>query len=598
MTLDFDFSKNLITGDIILYMHPLKAGVTYLTLDIWDLNITSVSTSSSGALEYTITDPDPALGKALNITTPASQLGSPEYVHIKYTTQAFIAGSWLKPEQTAGKKMDYFFTQCQSIYCRNLAPLQDTPAVKSKYHVDIITEPKFVSRVSGNLTQEGIQNGKKVTSFDMDIPVESYLLAVAIGDLAEKKVGDRTYVITEPSMLDKAAEELDQLEDSLIKAEKYLTPYIWGDYKILILPPSFPFGGMENPLLTFASPTIIVGDKSSVDVATHEIAHSWTGNLVTNMNWENFWLNEGFTVFTERKVTKMNRGEVFYKVAAKLGNFSMVAAMEGYGWNHSYSSLTPIMNGANPDDSYSEIPYEKGFQFITYLESLVGEDLFQKFYQGYVTEFKYKSLTVDDMKNSYIKFVQGNFSSSKATELLAQIEWDKWIYEPGLPPVTLDFETEEYNDAVGLAHDYIKGAGKVSPDDREEYHTWFVTLKGIFLATLLDHKDIITSDIVNLIGKDLNIASEINAEILYLWYQLAIGSGAHSTPYTAETEFLESVGRLKYIQPLYTTLQQVDSQFAVDTYFKFCDLYHPIAQDFLEKALKVSKCSSAKQLTH
>ena len=314
----------------------------------------------------------------------------------------------------------------------------------------------------------------------MAIPVESYLLAVAVGDLAEAKVGNRTYVITEPSMLQNAANELSELEQNLVRAENYLTPYEWGDYKILILPPSFPFGGMENPLLTFASPTIIVGDKSSVDVATHEIAHSWTGNLITNMNWENFWLNEGFTVFTERKVTKMKQGDAFYNVASKLGNYSMVADMQNYGWNHTYSSLTPKMHGANPDDSYSSIPYEKGFQFVTYLESLVGEDKFQKFYRQYIKEFKYKSITVDDMKNSYIEFVRENFDEIKAESILKQIDWDTWIYKPGLPPVILDFESQEYDDAIALAQSYIDGKGEVSPPEKEKYKTWFVSLKGIF----------------------------------------------------------------------------------------------------------------------
>jgi leukotriene-A4 hydrolase len=185
-----------------------------------------------------------------------------------------------------------------------VAPLQDTPAIKSIYELIITTEKKYITYASGNKTEEGIKDGKRVSYFKMDIPVESYLLAIASGNLEERKVGDRSYVISEPNMVEAAASELDKLEDALVAAENYLIPYEWGDYKILILPPAFPFGGMENPLLTFASPTIIVGDKSSVDVANHEIMHSWTGNLVTNENWENFWLNEGFTVFTERKVTK------------------------------------------------------------------------------------------------------------------------------------------------------------------------------------------------------------------------------------------------------------------------------------------------------
>ncbi len=250
--------------------------------------------------------------------------------------------------------------------------MQDTPAIKSTYEIEVHTPVDMVVRASGNLTTESVQGDKKVTISKMDIPVESYLIAVAAGNLVERKVGDRTYVITEPDFIDAAAKELEDLEEGLTTTEEMLIPYEWGDYKILILPPSFPFGGMENPLLTFASPSIIVGDKSSVDVANHEIAHSWTGNLVTNMNWDNFWLNEGFTVFVERHVDWKLKGETFYKVASLVGNASMIASMSDYGFDHPYSSLTPHCNGSNPDDAFSTVPYEKGFQFLTFLESLVG----------------------------------------------------------------------------------------------------------------------------------------------------------------------------------------------------------------------------------
>jgi leukotriene-A4 hydrolase len=266
--------------------------------------------------------------------------------------------------------------------------MQDTPSIKSTYELEIFTPRSIVARASGNMTSESFVNQKRKTVFTMNIPVESYLIAVAAGNLVENKVGDRTYVITEPEMIQDAANELDALDDAIIKLENYLKmPYEWGDYKILILPPSFPFGGMENPLLTFASPTIIVGDKSGVAVANHEIAHSWTGNLVTNMNWDNFWLNEGFTVFSERKVTEMIYGESFMKVAAKVGNSSMYNDMLDYGLDNKYSSLTPHCDGENPDDAFSTIPYEKGFQLLYFLESLVGKTNFALFMHDYLVKF-------------------------------------------------------------------------------------------------------------------------------------------------------------------------------------------------------------------
>lgn len=215
-----------------------------------------------------------------------------------------MALSWMTPEQTAGKKLPYLFSQCESINCRSVAPMQDTPSVKATYSSRVIAANEFVVKMSANETALLPYNSTHTeTRFFCQIPIPGYLMAIVVGDLEYRSLGERVGVITEPSQMDFVANELETLETLLDEAETYLTPYIWGNYTIVVLPPSFPFGGMENPLLTFASPTIIVGDKSQVYVATHEIAHSWTGNDVTCRDWENFWINEGFTVFSERKVS-------------------------------------------------------------------------------------------------------------------------------------------------------------------------------------------------------------------------------------------------------------------------------------------------------
>jgi len=210
------------------------------------------------------------------------------------------------------------------------------------------------------------------------------LMAVAIGDLVYRSLGRRVGVITEPSQIDFVANELEDMELLLDTTEAYIGDYIWGNYTIIVLPPSFPMGGMENPLLTFASPTIIVGDKSQVYVATHEMAHSWTGNTITCRDWESFWLNEGFTVFIERKVSGELYGEDFALVEAQLGNTSLWNDMVAYGLDTTYSSIHPVLAGDNPDNSFSELPYERGFQTLVYLESLVGSDQIRSFLRYYV----------------------------------------------------------------------------------------------------------------------------------------------------------------------------------------------------------------------
>jgi leukotriene-A4 hydrolase len=271
------------------------------------------------------------------------------------------------------------FTQCEDINCRSVAPLQDTPANRITYSADISVLSEYVVKMSANDTTQVTADGYTTYSFSCTIPIPCYLIAMAVGDIEYRSLGDRVGVLTEPSMMDEVAECLSDMGSILDAVEAYAGPYIWGTYTIIVLPPSFPMGGMENPLLTFASPTIITSDKSQVYVATHEMAHSWTGNQVTCRNWENFWLNEGWTVFIERKVSSILHDKDFAKVEALLGNVDLNNDIAGFGATDTFSSIHPILQGRNPDSSFSYLPYEKGFQFLTYLESLIGEDEFKKF---------------------------------------------------------------------------------------------------------------------------------------------------------------------------------------------------------------------------
>ena len=239
--------------------------------------------------------------------------------------------------------------------------MQDTPAIKVTYSAVVTVAKPLVAHMSANRSDPVSNETHTVFTFQNDIQMPSYLIALAVGNLNETTMGNRTSVITEPERMEEVVKTLESLPTLLDNAETYLTPYIWGNYSIIILPPSFPMGGMENPLLTFASPTIITEDKSQVYVATHEIVHSWTGNDVTCENWSNLWLNEGFTVFGERKVSAGIHGEDFSKVNAYLGNISMYGDMLEYGLNSTYASLYPVIEDDKPDNSFSEIPYEKGF---------------------------------------------------------------------------------------------------------------------------------------------------------------------------------------------------------------------------------------------
>ena len=306
-----DFDRKVFDGYVIHNMTTLKENLQHVFLDAVGMDIASVEmmqNASNGWVDcpHDVTTPNPNIGMALNVSIPSAMPNGTDFqLKVTYTTNdKTTAISWMTKEQTAGKKLPYLYTQCEDIACRSVAPLQDTPSIKATYDATVIVSNEFNVKMSANETGvEDFNSTHKSFKFLNEIRMPSYLIAIAVGDIEYRSLGDRVGVITEPVRLDAVAEELKSLPDLLDKAEAYLTPYIWGNYSVLVLPPSFPMGGMENPLLTFASPTIITGDKSQVYVATHEIAHSWTGNDVTCENWSNMWLNEGFTVFEERKVS-------------------------------------------------------------------------------------------------------------------------------------------------------------------------------------------------------------------------------------------------------------------------------------------------------
>jgi len=411
----------------------------------------------------------------------------------------------------------------------------------------------------------------------------------------------RSSVIAEPGAeyLDRYANELSELDELLNATEAWLTPYIWGNYTILILPPSFPFGGMENPLLTFASPTIIVGDKSQVYVATHEIAHSWTGNDVTCRDWSNLWLNEGFTVFEERKVSALKHGNDFALREAQLGNVSLWIDMENYGLNNSYSALYPVMNGANPDDSFSNVPYEKGFQFLTYLESLMATPLdFQNFIRSYILEHALTSITYIELLTSFEAYVIKIYPDEQALQIIKAVDWNTWVRQGGANPsvanAVLNFTTAGAVQFESLADEYIALGGDSSPANYSEYlNATDPQLKVIFLNRLQARTAWVTQKILAKIDTDLNVTLDPNPEIGQRWFPLTI-QHYYSPTLEAAHRYVSIQGRLKYLQPVYRALvstgrREVAYQWFVDN----ANFYHPIAIDSVRAIILQTKPSQA-----
>lgn len=483
------------------------------------------------------------------------------------------------------------YTQCESIFCRSIIPLQDTPAIKATYSATVLTPKDIKVRMSANMTSEIVTEQGRITKFENNIPIQSYLIAIAAGNLEYRSLGRRVGVITEPEQMDKTAAELEDLQYLLDMAEEYLTPYEWGTYTILVLPPSFPFGGMENPLLTFASPTIIVGDKSQVYVATHEIAHSWTGNLVTNENWSNFWLNEGFTVKTERHVSKQIHGQDFFEVSALQGNsglkYDIHNFQKKYGTNTTYATLYPIMDGASPDDSFSEVPYERGFQLLYYLESLIGEDNFQGFMRAYITKFRRESILADQMIDFFNSYTMETLGAQNGKNVLDKVDWNAWVNQTGMPPQPIKFTSPKIQEATEMADAYIALGGKGSPDNWADFKEYFSLLKVVMVQQLLNRVDEVTTPIIQRLDADFNLTYTIDPEIKQLWFQITLFKN-YAISYPNIEEFMSVQGRQKYLMPIYQAMIESGKRdMAMNLYKANLGFYHPIAIEALKSLLGI-----------
>lgn len=276
---------------------------------------------------------------------------------------------------------------------------------------------------------------KKIYTFTQKVVIPSYLITLAVGALVSRKVGDRSKVWTEQEMLELSAWEFAEVEKQLKTAEGLTFSYVWGPYDLLILPPSFPYGGMENPCLTFVTPTLLVGPgggRPLTDVVAHEISHSWTGNLITNRNWEHFWLNEGYTVFLERKILGRRKGEKMVDFAYIGGWKTLKDAIKKYPENSPLTKLVVDLKDTDPDDAFSSVPYEKGSCFLYYLERILGgPEVFEPFLKKYLENFKYKTVNTKEWRH----FLEEYFQDKK--DILKQVEWKAWLHEPGLPPVNM-----------------------------------------------------------------------------------------------------------------------------------------------------------------
>jgi leukotriene-A4 hydrolase len=550
LDLTADFQSQTLSGTAALDIQGIP-GATEVVLDVKNLDLRGVTDASGAPLQYETGAPDAIKGQALTVRFPALAAGETRRIVVAYSTRPDAAAlQWLTPGQTAGGEQPYLFSQGQAILTRTWVPTQDSPGIRQTYDARIVAPADLrVVMSAQQLTPEGepAGDGMKAWRFRMTNPVPPYLIAVGIGDLAFAPFDERTGVFTEPSRLAAARAELAPTADMVDVAETLYGPYRWGRYDLLVLPPSFPFGGMENPRLTFATPTIIAGDQSLVSLVAHELAHSWSGNLVTNATWSDIWLNEGFTVYFENRIM-----EALYGPERAL-------MLQSLGWGDLQDNLHDLpaadtrlhndLTGRDPDDGLSDIPYEKGAAFLRTIEHTVGRERFDAWLKGYFERNAFTPMTdVGFLRDIRAHLIQGDAA------LESRLQLDAWLYQPGLPsnaqaPVSSAFVPV---DAAARAFFADKGPASAIP-----WAGWSTQERQRFLSwrpeTRADGADWLTPAQLADLEQALNLRNEGNAEVVFLWLQIAVQHRYQPAVPTLE-HFLTSQGRRKFVLPLFQSL--------------------------------------------
>jgi len=590
LNLKTDFDRKVLSGYVINEIDILDHSAEELILDTKNLVIESIAWLKDEVeevpLEFTFGETDAVFGQPLNVHFTKEMLKNAKVtIKINYeTTPDCAACQWVEPSQTQGKVFPYLYTQCQTIYARSVVPCQDTPSNKLTYEAEIAVPKELKALMSAiKVGEEPREDGLVAYKFEQKMRIPTYLLALVVGNLKGVQIGPRTTVWSEPEYVDKAAYEFADTEKFIQVAEDYLFEYQWGVFDLLVLPPSFPYGGMENPCLTFVTPTTVAGDRSLVDVIAHELSHSWTGNLVTNSNWQHFWLNEGHTMYLERKIIAKLHGEEYRHFSAIIGWNDLKAAVDAYGKEEEYfTALVPDLRDKDPDDSFSTVPYEKGFNLLFHLEKILGgPKVFDPFLKSYVSKFANKSLSTNEWKDYLYSYFKVHDESK--VKVLDSVDWNTWLYGYGMPPVDPHFDRTLLNICDGLAKKWIdkKNDSSFEGFSSKDIETFDAKQTMIFLSKIKDEGPY-SKTFIEALDKAYEFSKTRNSEIRFLWQSLCLTSN-YEPIYPAVVKFVEEQGRMKFTIPLYRMLYKCNKELAVSTFKKNINFYHPICADNIAK---------------
>ncbi|MCC2614977.1 M1 family metallopeptidase [Aestuariibacter halophilus] len=538
LDLTADFEQHVLHGSATLDFERVDGGSDTLVLDTRELDIDNV-TANGEPLTFTLAEPDPNLGAALTIDVPEGV----NQVTVHYSTSPQASGvQWLTPQQTAGKQHPFLFTQAQAIHARSFIPLQDSPQVRVTYDAVIRTPQELLAVMSAANDPEAARDGEY--EFSMPQPIPSYLIALAIGDLQFKAMGERTGVYAEASLLDAAAKEFEDTEAMLEATEQRFGPYSWDRYDLLILPPSFPFGGMENPRLSFITPTVIAGDKSLVSLIAHELAHSWSGNTVTNATWRDLWLNEGFTTYLTYRIMEIIYGTDRFNMEAVLGYQDLEADIEALPDNDEILAID--LRGRDPDAVFSNIPYEKGALFLRELEYTVGREAFDAFLVDYFEKFAFQSITTD----AFIEYLKNTLVKDHGDKLDMQ-RIEQWIFAPGIPEGAPEPQSNAFTVVDEARSQWLAGelAAKDIATDKWTVHQWLYFLNNM--------PEILSDAQLKALDEAFGLTDSKNNEIAHSWLLISINNW-YEPAFPRLHDYLVHIGRNKLVKPLYRALSETE----------------------------------------
>ena len=577
LDLDVDFEKSQLRGTVTLELDRVDLNSRELVLDTRDLQIDSVKTAPAGsddfrATRFVLDRRDDELGSALRIAMPRDAAR----VRIAYATSPQASGlQWLQPSQTAGKRSPFLFSQAQALHARSMAPLQDTPWIRATYTATLRVPAGLVAVMAAE-GDAGNRRGQATFRFRMPQPIPSYLLALAVGDLEFRAIGPRTGVWAEPSKVDAAAKEFEDVETMLARTEALYGPYRWGRYDVLMLPPSFPYGGMENPRLTFMTPTVIAGDKSLVGVLAHELAHSWSGNLVTNATWRDGWLNEGFTTYFERRIMEAVFGEERGRLEWGVGQQDLRLALAELKPDEVWQGVLAPDLALHRDAGGSAVAYEKGALFLYQLERRFGRPQLDAFLQGWFERHAFTSVTtpqfVAELQHGLMKQYPGKIDAA----FLAS-----WIDGAGLPA---DAELVQSDTLARVDAQRMRWEQGSLATDALQTAGWTVQEWLHFLNRATRPQPVVR---LQELDRRFQLTESRNAEIAHSWFRLALASGYPGIEPALES-YLMGIGRMKLIEPLYQDLLTTPqgAVFARRVYAQARPGYHAIAQRELDRLMR------------